>query len=100
MEHTGSRARNMGPRKVAYRSQFMDRYNRAYHAQCRIRRDLCERGNFDRDEWDLPPKPKWMRQRTYEGVEAKYEHYDAILDDGLATAAARLMAVGGFCQNR
>ena len=24
-----------GPRKVAYRSQFMDRYNRAHHARCR-----------------------------------------------------------------
>ena len=64
---------------MAYRSQFMDRYNRAHHAQCRIRRKLCERGNFDPDEWDLPPKPKGMRQRTYEGIEAKYDHYEAIL---------------------
>jgi hypothetical protein len=21
--------------------------------------------DFDPDEWDLPPKPKWMRWRTY-----------------------------------
>ena len=37
-----------------------------------------------------------MRQRTYEGIEAKYDHYDAILDEGLDAAAARLMAVGEF----
>jgi hypothetical protein len=74
--------------------------NRAHHAQCRIRRNLCERGNFDQDEWDLPPKPKWMRQRTYEGIEAKYDHYDAILDDGLAAAAARLMAMDSSGPNK
>jgi hypothetical protein len=89
-----------GPRKVAYRSQFMDRYNRAHHAQCRIRRKLCERGNFDPDEWDLPPKPKGMRQRTYEGIEAKYDHYEAILDEGLDAAAARLMAMDGSRSNK
>jgi hypothetical protein len=36
-----------------------------------------------------------MRQGTYEGIEAKYDYYDAILDDGLAAAATRLMALGG-----
>jgi hypothetical protein len=72
----------------------MDRDNRAHHAQYRIRRHLCDRGNFDPDEWDLPPKPKWMRQRTYEGIQAKYDHYDAILDDELAAAAARFNGPG------
>jgi hypothetical protein len=83
----------MGTTKGGLPVQFMDRDNRAHHAQYRIRRDLCERGNLDPDEWDLPPKPKWMRQRTYESIEAKYDHYETILDDGLAAAAARLMAV-------
>lgn len=85
-----------GPRQVGYRSQFLDRDSRAHHGQAKIKRHLCEIGQFDPDEWDLPPKPKWMRQRTYERIEAAYDHYDETLNNGLADAVARLMAAGGL----
>lgn len=81
-----------GPCKVAYRSQFLDRNNRAHHQQSKIKNRLCELGGFDPDEWDFPPKPKWMRLRTYERIEAVFDHQDDILNDGLAAAVARFMA--------
>jgi hypothetical protein len=36
----------------------------------------------DPDDWDLPPKPKWMRWRTYNRHVGKYDEYEAILDQG------------------
>jgi len=77
--------------RVAYRSQFLDRDSRAHHAQAKIRHMLCEPDGLDREEWDFPPKPKWMRFRTYERWEARFDRQDAILDQGLATLAARLV---------
>jgi hypothetical protein len=32
---------------------------------CCFQRWLCSVGGFNPDEWDFPPKPKWMRWRTY-----------------------------------
>jgi hypothetical protein len=55
---------------TAYASQFLDRDNRAHRGQAKIRSRLCTIGGFDPDEWDIPPKPKWMRWRTYERAEA------------------------------
>ena len=38
---------------------------------------------FDADEWDLPPKPKWMRWSTYNRAEEAFGRYEAILDEGM-----------------
>jgi len=46
--------------------------------------------NLDPDEWDLPPKPQWMRWKTYERYEMKFDRYEEILDYGCARAVARL----------
>jgi hypothetical protein len=42
-------------------------------------------------EWDLPPKPKWMRWRTYQRYVDKYDHYEGVLDEGTFAALARLL---------
>ena len=76
-------------RQVAYHSQFQDQTSRAHLGKERIKSRLI--ANLDPDEWDLPPKPKWMRWNTYNRYEAKFDHYEAILDYGCATLAARLM---------
>src|SRR5690606_5626824 len=52
-------------RQVAYNSQFSDRINRAHQGKARINSRLCFIGGLDPDKWDFPPKPKWMRWRTY-----------------------------------
>jgi hypothetical protein len=77
-------------RQVAYNSQFLDRDNRAHRGQAKIRAKLCALGGFDPDEWDFPPKPKWMRWRTYNRAEQRFDYYDSVLDDGLVEAAAKL----------
>jgi hypothetical protein len=47
------------------------------------------------DESDLPPKPKWMRLATYCRYEAKFDHYEDILDWQCIQAANRLLKVFG-----
>jgi hypothetical protein len=41
-------------------------------------------------EWDLPPKPKWMRWATYNRQIVRYDRYEQYLDNGLAELAAKL----------
>ena len=66
-----------GRRRVAYASQFADRDNRAHLGQATIKARLI--GDLDPDEWDLPPKPKWMRWRTYNRYVERYDGYEEIL---------------------
>jgi hypothetical protein len=50
-----------GRRRVAYSSQFLDRDNRAHRGKAKIKSRLI--ANLDPDDWEFPPKPKWMRWR-------------------------------------
>jgi hypothetical protein len=67
-------------KRVAYRSQFLNRDNRAHAGKERIKARLI--GDLDPDEWELPPKPKWMRSKTYNKYEERFDRYEEILDDG------------------
>jgi hypothetical protein len=80
-------------RQVAYASQFMTRDARAHHGKAKINARLCRKGGFNSDDWDLPPKPKWMRWRTYNSAVAKYDRYEDDLDEGLAALVARLSGI-------
>jgi hypothetical protein len=77
-------------RQVAYQSQFNDATNRAHAGKARIKARLI--ADLDPDEWDLPPKPKWMRCATYNRYEARYDHYEDVLDYGCVSLVAKLMA--------
>ncbi|ESY58237.1 hypothetical protein X744_06745 [Mesorhizobium sp. LNJC372A00] len=77
-------------RQVAYQSQFLDQTGRAHQGKAKIKRRLCSIGSFDPDEWDFPPKPKWMRQRTYDKAEVKFDHYEEMLEAGTWELVARL----------
>jgi hypothetical protein len=83
-----------GRRQVAYASQFLDCDNRAHLGQAKIRSRLCLIGGFDSDEWDFPPKPKWMRWSTYNRAEAKFDRYESILDEGTFALMARFTGRG------
>jgi hypothetical protein len=48
---------------LAYASQRGTAIDRAHRGQAKIKARLI--GNLDPQEWDLPPKPKWMRWHTY-----------------------------------
>ena len=78
-----------GSRRVAYASQFADRDNRAHIGQAKIKARLI--ANLDPGEWNLPPKPKWMRWRTYDRYVERYDAYEAILDYGLPELVAKLL---------
>jgi hypothetical protein len=78
-----------GKRVVAYRSQFLGPDDRAHAGQAKIKSRLI--GDGDPDEWDLPPKPKWMRWHTYNRYVERYDRYEDILDSGIVALAAKLM---------
>jgi hypothetical protein len=44
-----------------------------------------------RDDWDLPPKPKWMRWRTYNRYVERYDAYEDVLNSGIVDFAAKFM---------
>jgi len=81
-------------RQVAYQSQFLDRDSRAHAGQERIKARLI--GDLDADERALPPKPKWMRWKTYNKYEAKFDRYEEILDCGCVELAAKLTGLKIF----
>jgi hypothetical protein len=61
-------------RKVAYRSQFLSIYDRGHSGKAKIKARLI--GELHPDDWELPPKPKWMRWRTYERLAERFDAYD------------------------
>jgi len=75
--------------QVAYRSQFLSQTDRAHAGQTRIKLRLL--GESDPGEWDLPPKPKWMRWSTYNRAVDRYDAYEEILDRGTFALVARLL---------
>lgn len=83
-------------RQVAYQSQFFDRDNRAHLGESKIRARLCRIGGFDPDDWDLPPKPKWMRWKTYNRMVARFDRYENHLNEGICELAAKLRGWGFF----
>ena len=72
-----SRAGSIGGQ--SYRSQCSDWVQRAHMGKARIKKRLCEIGGFDpeRETGLFPPKPKWMRWRTYDrAVQEQFDRYD------------------------
>ena len=87
----GFAADKPGADKVAYHSQFSDATNQAHAEQARIKARLCSVGGLDLDDWDFPPKPKWMRWRTYNRCDEQYDRYEEILDSGTLALATRFL---------
>ena len=85
-------SRHAWGRQVAYASQFLDPTARAWHIKAKVKARLL--GDADPDEWDLPPRPKGMRQKTYERLEARYDEAEERLEYECALALARLAKWG------
>jgi hypothetical protein len=83
-------SRHTWGRQVAYASQFTDGDGGAHLGKERIKSRLI--ADLDPAEWDLPPKPKWMRWRTYNRHVERFDAYEAILDYGCIKLAAKLLA--------
>lgn len=80
--------------QVAYASQFLNRDNRAHQGKAKINSRLCRLGGFDPDEWDFPPKPKWMRWQTYRRAEQKFDQHEAKLDQSIVELLNRFKRRG------
>jgi len=50
---------------------------------------------IDPRDWELPPKPQWMRWGTYNRLEDKFDAYEKILDRGVAEAMIKLLGYKG-----
>jgi hypothetical protein len=82
-----------GSRRSAYASQFLSPVDRAWRAKAKVKARLL--GDSDPDEWDLPPKPKWMRSRTYEKWETRFDRAEEVLDEQCALTVRRLLKMAG-----
>lgn len=74
--------------QVAYSSQFQSRTDRALNRARAIRTNLGGPDWATVDEFD-PPKPKWMRWRTYNRQIEQSRDYEAIADERLFRLIAR-----------
>jgi hypothetical protein len=77
-------------RQVAYSSQFQTWYDRA------LTQGQGLRSKLGGPEWagycgDDPPKPKWMRWRTYNRILERSYRYEEIADQRLISFAARFL---------
>ena len=77
-------------RQVAYTSQFASPAQRALLGKAKINSRLCSIGGFDPDEWNFPPKPKWMRWDTYDRAVDKFGRYKDMLNQGAYRTMRRL----------
>jgi len=75
-------SRHAWGKQVAYSTQFETKFKRAITAREKVKDRLI--GDLDRRECDLPPKPKWMRWRTYERLAAKYCFQQNAIDQCIA----------------
>jgi hypothetical protein len=69
-------------KQVAYSTQFESTFHRALTAREKVKSRLI--GDLDPRYWDLPPKPKWMRQHTYDRLAEKYLFYEDKMDQCIA----------------
>ena len=76
-----------GTRRIAYASQFLDPDNRAHRGKAKIKARLI--ADLEPDEWELPPKPKWMRWRTYNRLINRFDRHEKILERGIAGLMAK-----------
>jgi hypothetical protein len=78
-----------GTRRVAYVSQFLDADNRAHRGKAKIKSRLI--ADLDPEEWELPPKPKWMRWHTYNRYVERFDRYEEVLEDGIVELMAKFL---------
>jgi hypothetical protein len=81
-------------RSVAYLSQCLGREDRADRGKTKINTRLCSIGGFDPYDWDYPPKPKWMRWRTYNKLVEKFDCYEEVAEAGSWARLLKILKAG------
>jgi hypothetical protein len=80
-------------RQVAYRSQFETPHDRALRTAQEIRESLGGPDWGETDGYD-PPKPKWMREATYERALERLNKYEDTANQRLYLLLGRFMRAG------
>jgi hypothetical protein len=84
--------------RLQYRSQQLAPIHRYQHGATRAAKRVLEKGprewREEYEDWDFPPKPKWMRWKTYYRMDEKAQAYEKAADDELAWAVHRLLLPG------
>ena len=75
-------SRQAWAKKVAYSTQFETPFNRAISAREKVKSRLI--GDLDPRQWELPPKPKWMRWGTYQRLAERYLSQQGKIDHIMA----------------
>jgi hypothetical protein len=78
--------------QVAYLSQFGNWIDRAHAGKAKIKAKLLR--DCDPEEWELPPKPKLMRLKTYIRLVKRFDAYQDQLDNGMRALAPHLFPDG------
>jgi hypothetical protein len=71
-------------KQVAYSTQFESKFDRAISARQKVKSRLI--ADLDPRDWELPPKPKWMRWDTYERLAEKYQFQQIKIDQCMIDA--------------
>lgn len=75
--------------QAAYASQFECNVSRAERTQRKIKARLI--ADCDPADWDLPPKPKWMRWPTYRRMVTKYDECQDIILPAIERRICRIL---------
>ena len=81
-------------KQVAYSSQFETAVDRADRGMAKIKSKLSLIGGLDEAEaakWDIPPKPRWMRLRTYGQAVQKYDEYESVANEQVLAVMTKFM---------
>ena len=89
LEPDASAADEHGDDRSRIARNFKNASDRAYSGKERIKARLI--GDFDPQNWELPPKPKWMRWATYNRYVERFDDYEERLDNAsIASVCKRL----------
>jgi hypothetical protein len=78
-------------RRAAYRSQFQNATDRAHLGKERIKARLI--GDLNHEDWELPPKPKWMRWATYKRYVERFDDYEDKLESACIASVGRRLGI-------
>lgn len=83
--------------RLAYRSQSGSAYDRWLRGKERIKAKVLRAGPPDfrekYEDWDLPPKPPWMRWATYNRLSDRWADLEDKIDGYLSPFLARLLGL-------
>jgi hypothetical protein len=71
-------------RRLQYQSQRLAPQSRHQHAAEQIAKRIAKKGPLDWQEkygdWQFPPKPPWMRWKTYNGFDQRAQAHEQVAD--------------------